>query len=90
MKEYLFFRKMLSPILLQILFWPAIGASIYYSAWLIWHGNRIGWAPLIVGTLFVRVLFEMLILRFMTYEKLRQIEQQMRLPQTRAEVDTNR
>ncbi|MCB0112106.1 MAG: hypothetical protein KDE53_39560 [Caldilineaceae bacterium] len=70
MKEYLLFKKMLAPLLLQILFWPAVGASIYYSIWLIVRGYRIGWVPLIVGTLSVRVLFETLITGFRIYEKL--------------------
>ena len=74
MKDYLLFKKMISPLLLQILFWPAVAASIYYSTQLILNGNRIGWIPLIVGTLFVRVLFETLILRFMAYDKLVEIE----------------
>jgi len=64
---------MISPVLLQVLFWPAVAASIYYSSWLILQGNRIGWVPLIVGTLFVRVFFEVLILLFRIYEKLAQI-----------------
>lgn len=77
MKEYLLFRKMISPLLLRILFWPATAASIYYSTQLILNGNRIGWVPLIVGTLFVRVLFETLILRFTSYEKLVEIERKL-------------
>lgn len=77
MKDYLLFKKMVSPVLLQILFWPAVAASIFYSTRLILDGNRIGWLPLIVGTLFVRVLFEILILRFMAYEKLAEIERRL-------------
>jgi len=68
------FEKMVSPWLLQLLFWPAAAASIFFSAKLILDGYVIGWVPLVVGTLFVRVLFESLILRFRTYEKLQQIE----------------
>ena len=71
--EFIRFRRMISPVLLQILFWPAIAASIYYSSWLILQGNLIGWVPLIVGTLFVRVFFEVFILLFRIYEKLTHI-----------------
>ena len=78
MKNYLLdlvaFRRMISPTLLQIMFWPAAFASIYYSAWLIVEGNLIGWIPLIVGTLFVRVVFEVMILFFRVFEKLSDIE----------------
>ena len=68
------FRTMISPVVLQILFWPATIASIYYSAWLILEGNAIGWVPLIVGTLFVRIVFEGMILFFRVFEKLSDIE----------------
>ena len=67
------FRKMIAPVLLQIMFWPAAFASVYYSIWLIRQGNSIGWVPLIVGTLFVRVVFEVLILFFRVFEKLSDI-----------------
>lgn len=77
LKRYLLdlaaFRRMIAPVLLQIMFWPAAFASIYYSAWLIRQGNSIGWVPLIVGTLFVRVIFEALILFFRMFEKLSDI-----------------
>jgi len=72
--DFIAFRRMISPVLLQIMFWPAAFASIYYSAWLIREGNAIGWVPLIVGTLFVRVLFEVMILFFRVFEKLSDIE----------------
>ena len=72
------FEQMISPWLLQLLFWPAAAASIFFSVWLIVEGNAIGWIPLIVGTLFVRVIFELLILRFRTYEKLQEIEELLR------------
>ena len=72
--DFITFRRMISPILLQVMFWPAAGASIYYSAWLIREGNAIGWIPLIVGTLFVRVVFEGMILFFRIFEKLSDIE----------------
>ena len=45
------FQGMISPVVLQIMFWPAAIASVYYSAWLIREGNAIGWIPLIVGNL---------------------------------------
>ena len=64
------FRRMIAPFLLQIMFWPAAFACIYYSLWLIREGNSIGWVPLIVGTLFVRVVFEVMILFFRVFEKL--------------------
>ncbi len=70
MIDFLLFKKMVAPILLQFLFWPAIIASIYYSVQLIIAGKTIGWVALIVGTLFVRVVFEIWLLLFRIYEKL--------------------
>ena len=70
MLDYLLFRKMIAPVLLKILFWPALAASIYYSIWLIRNGLTIGWVPLIVGSLFVRVIFEGMMLLFSINERL--------------------
>ncbi|MCA9739896.1 MAG: hypothetical protein H6695_05975 [Deferribacteres bacterium] len=77
MRDYLLFKKMIAPTLLKILFWPALAASIYYSARLIIAGNPIGWVPLIVGSLFVRVLFEMLLLFFSINDNLFHIKQKL-------------
>lgn len=74
MLDLLLFRKMIAPTLLQFLFWPAVGASVYYSLQLILNGNPIGWVPLLVGTLFVRVVFELWILLFRIYERLGEIQ----------------
>ena len=47
--DFIAFRRMIAPVLLQIMFWPAAFASVYYSGWLIVQGNTIGWVPLIWG-----------------------------------------
>ena len=70
LKSYLLFNKLIAPTLLRILFWPALFACIFYSSWLIVDGNAIGWVPLIVGSLFVRIMFEGMILFFTINEKL--------------------
>jgi len=68
---------MIAPTLLRILFWPALAACIYYSSWLIVEGNPIGWVPLIVGSMFVRVVFEGMILFFTVNEKLESINRNL-------------
>ena len=73
LKDFLRFERLVAPTVLRILFWPAAAASIYYSVLLIVTGNPIGWIPLIVGTLFVRVVFEGMILFFSINEKLSKI-----------------
>ena len=80
MLDLLLFRKMIAPTLLQFLFWPAVGASVYYSLQLILNGNPIGWVPLVVGTLFVRVVFELWILLFRIYERLGAIQLALESP----------
>ncbi len=70
MRDYILFRKMVAPVLLQVLFWPAAFACIYFSIRLILDGQQVGWVPLIVGTLFVRVVFEIWLLLFRIYDKL--------------------
>jgi len=74
LKTYLLFNKLISPTLLRILFWPALIACIYYSSLLIAGGNQIGWIPLTVGSLFVRIIFEWMILFFSINEKLKNID----------------
>ena len=71
--DFVTFRRMIAPVLLQIMFWPAAFASVYYSVWLILEGNSIGWIPLIAGTLFMRVVFEVTILFFRILEELSDI-----------------
>ena len=77
MLDFLLFRKMLAPVLLQFLFWPAAAASMYYSSQLVLNGNPMGWIPLIVGTVFVRVIFELWLLLFRIYERLGAIQRSL-------------
>jgi len=76
--HYLTFRKLISPLILKILFWPALGATIYFSIRLIMEGYAIGWVPLTVGSLFTRVIFEMLLLFFTMNEKLYEINESIK------------
>lgn len=70
MKSFLTFERLIAPFLLKVLFWPALAACIFYSGWLIVAGNPIGWVPLIIGSLFVRVIFEAMIAFFAVHENL--------------------
>ena len=64
---------MIAPVILKILFWPALLASIYYSIRLIIDGYTVGWIPLIVGSLFVRIVFEGMLLFFSVNDMLFEI-----------------
>jgi len=67
------FRTMLSPILLQILFWGGVGGTLYGAFWLLMRGNWAGWMALVFGLVGVRFIFEIAILAFRNYEALNEI-----------------
>ena len=67
------FRKMISPYLLQLLFWGGIG-GVFYGTWvLVKLDHWAWWIALIFGTLLTRVLFERAILSFQAYDRLNEI-----------------
>ncbi len=68
--EVLTFKRMLSPVLLQVLFWSGVGGVLYGTYVLFTLGHWAWPLPLIFGTLAVRVLFERAILAFRTYDEL--------------------
>ena len=72
--EFLSFRRMASPILLQILFWAGIAGSFYGTYVLIQLENKAWPFPLIFGPLIVRVIFERAIIAFRTYDRLSEIQ----------------
>ncbi len=76
--ELLVFRRMISPIILQVLFWGAIGGTLYGTYVLIELGHWAWLFALIFGTLAVRVIFETAILAFRTYDRLGEIRDELR------------
>ena len=67
------FRRMVAPVVLQILFWSGIGGTLY-GAWVLYSlGHWAWWIALIFGSLATRVLFETAILAFRAYERLGEI-----------------
>lgn len=71
--QVLSFRRMISPVLLQILFWAGIGGVLYGTYTLIKLEHWAWWTALIFGTLLVRVIFERAILSFRSYDRLNEI-----------------
>lgn len=67
------FQKMISPVLLQILFWGGIGGVLYGTYVLIKIDQWAWWMALVFGPLLVRVLFERAILSFRSYDRLDEI-----------------
>jgi hypothetical protein len=76
--DVLAFRRMISPIILQVLFWGGIGGTLYGTYVLIALGHWAWPLPLIFGALAVRVIFEMAILAFRNFDCLCQIRDQLR------------
>jgi hypothetical protein len=68
---------MISPFILQLLFWAAIGGTLYGTYVLIKLGNWAWFFPLIFGPLVARIIFERLMIAFQSYEKLCDIHQQI-------------
>lgn len=75
--ETLVFRRMVSPIVLQILFWAGIGGALY-GTYVLFHLGNWAWPfPLILGPLLIRVIFERAILAFRTYDRLGDIHTEL-------------
>ena len=77
MKDFLTFRRMLSPILLQIVFWAGLVACVVTAVTDFWdHAWLQGLLVLVLGPILVRVVAELLILFFRINETLTDISQQ--------------
>lgn len=72
--DFLLFRKMLAPVILQILFWGGIGGTLYGTYWLFTHDNWAWWMALTFGSLMTRLIFEFAVLRFQSYARLGHME----------------
>lgn len=71
--EILTFERMISPILLQLLFWAGIAGTLYGTYVLIRLENWAWWLALIFGVLVTRVIFEFAILAFRAFDRLNEI-----------------
>ena len=61
---------MVSPLILQVLFWSGI-AGCCYGAWVLYTLDNWAWVmALAFGPLITRVIFERLIIGFKTYDEL--------------------
>ena len=72
-KDILLFKKMISPLIIQFLFWAGIGGCFYGAYLLIKLGNWAWPFPLVLGPMIVRVIFEKFIISFQTYERINDI-----------------
>lgn len=64
------FKRMISPVILQILFWAGVLGCLYGS-YVLYSLENWAWPfPLILGPLLVRVIFEAALLSFRIYDQL--------------------
>ncbi len=78
MKDFLLFRKMLSPIFIQIIFWVAVVFFIYTAIRdIMQHNWLFALASLILGPLLARIACEMLIVFFRINGNLHEIRKKL-------------
>jgi hypothetical protein len=74
-KDLLFFKKMITPYVIQIIFWIGVVMVVVSSIGGIFQGSVLrGLVTLILGPLFVRVFCEMMILLFSVNDRLAEIK----------------
>lgn len=71
------FERMISPTVLQLLFWAAIGGTVYGSWVLFGLDNRAWPIPLVLGPLVLRVVCERALIAFRSYNCLVEIRDQL-------------
>jgi len=81
MKDFLMFRRLITPTLIQILFWLGMGVLVYVGVKDIMLELYFTAAQvLVVGPLIVRVICELLILSFRINSNLYEINQKLSPP----------
>ena len=73
--EFISFRKMVTPVIIQILFWVGVAGSII-AGLAAMAGDSVlgGLLILVLGPLFVRIYCELLIVIFRIHDSLRAVE----------------
>jgi len=72
--EFLTFRRMIGPIVLQLLFWGAVVMLVMFGPAEVGSSDPvINWAVVILLILGLRIAFELMLLAFRMYDRLGQI-----------------
>lgn len=77
LKDYFLFKRFLMPVVLQILFWGAIGGVLYGTWWLYSHENWAWIMSLLFGIPATRLIFESLIIRYQSYQYIKRISERL-------------
>lgn len=75
LKEFLSFHSMLTPIIIQILFWVGVAATVIVGFILIAAGKVQGILVILFGPIIVRVYCEILIIFFRINDTLEEIKE---------------
>lgn len=75
--EILTFQRMISPLVVQFLFWAGVGGSIYGAYVLFQLGNAAWPYPLAFGPLLTRLIMERIILSYRAYDRLADISESL-------------
>jgi ABC-type multidrug transport system fused ATPase/permease subunit len=80
MEDYMSFKKMITPIIIQIVFWLAVVVVLIAGLILIVQGEQrlAGLALIIVGPFVVRIYAELLMLMFRINETLTEVSNTLR------------
>lgn len=76
LKNVLFFEEMLTPRLVTVFYWLALVIDFVIGLGLMLHGGvylLLGPVEIIIGMVFTRIFFELMILAFRIYEELKEI-----------------
>ncbi len=78
MKDFLLFRRMVSPLLIQLLFWLGSLVCIFVGLFgLFNHTVMMGLCVLVMGPLVIRLVCEYLIVQFGINRVLQEIKQEL-------------
>jgi hypothetical protein len=73
MDDFLAFRKMITPMIIQIIFWVGVVASVIIGLGMMGYSFLTGLVVLVIGPLVVRIYCELLILLFRIHDTLKEI-----------------
>ena len=75
MNEFLTFRKMITPVIIQILFWVGVAVAVIGGIVGLARGDVSGIFMILLGPVLVRIYCEILIVMFRILEGIQQIAQ---------------
>ncbi len=78
MEEFLAFRKMITPMIIQVIFWIGVVLAVILGFVMLFQNVLLGLIQIIVGPILVRIWCELVILAFKMLETLQEIRENTR------------